>query len=96
MFCLDTHLALVLGECYEVSDWRIFGVALGIREAELDIIDMDERGKSLRCQKAMFTKWLDHYEATWRGLVQALLYPPLSARHVAKTVAENHLTTQSS
>ena len=97
MFCLDTHhLALVLGECYEVSDWRIFGLALGISETELDIIDMDERGKCLRCQKAMFAKWLDHGEATWRGLVQSLLYPPLNARHVARAVAEKHLTTQSS
>ena len=96
MFCLDTHLALVLGECYEVSDWRIFGLALGISEAELDIIDIDERGKCLQCQKTMFAKWLDHYEATWRGLVQSLLYPPLNARHVARAVAEKHLTTQSS
>ena len=96
ILCLDTHLTLVLGECYEVSDWRIFGVALGISEAELDRIHMDELGKSLRCQKAMFAKWLDHYEATWRGLVQALLYPPLNARHVARAVAEKHLTTQSS
>ncbi len=93
---IDTHLALVLGECYDVTDWRMFGLELGIRKTELDRIDMDERGKSLRCQQEMLAKWLDHYEATWRGLVQALLYPPLSARHVAKTVAENHLTTQSS
>ncbi len=76
----------------------MFGLALGISKAELDRIDMDERGpeKSLGCQLEMFAKWLDHGEATWRGLVQALLYPPLNARHVARAVAENHLTTQSS
>ena len=88
---------IVLGKCYEVSDWRIFGVALGISEAELDRIDTNELGKSLRCQKAMFAKWLDHYEATWRlETGQALLYPSLNARLVARAVAEKHLNTQSS
>ena len=76
----------------------MFGLALGISKAEVDRIDMDVQGpeKSLRCQLEVLTKWLDHYEATWRGLVQALLCPPLDARHVARAVAEKHLTTQSS
>ena len=57
----------------------MFGVALGISEAELDRVDnFDERGKYLHCQTAMLAKWLDHYEATWRGLVQSLLYPLLN------------------
>ena len=95
---LVTHLTSVLSECYDVTNWRMFGLALGISKAELDRIDMDVQGpeKSLQCQLEVLTKWLDHYEATWRGLVQSLLYPLLNTRHVAKAVAEKHLTTQSS
>ena len=96
LVCLDTHLALVLGECYDVTDWKMFGLALGISEADRNRIEDDERGKSLQCLQKMLTKWLDHGEATWRGLVQSLLYPPLNARHVARAVAEKHLTAQSS
>ena len=95
---LVTHLTSVLSECYDVTDWKMFGLALGISKAKLDRIDKDEQGpeKSLRCLQEMLAKWLDHGEATWRGLVQSLLYPPLKARHVARAVAEKHLTTQSS
>ncbi len=99
MFCLEAHLLSVLGECYDVTaQWRMLGLALGIGASELDTIDMDIQGpvKSLRCLQTMLAKWLDDGEATWRGLVQALLYPPLNARHVARAVAEKHLTTQSS
>ena len=99
MFYLEANLQSVLGECYYVTaQWKMFGVALGIHEAELDMIDMDVQGpkKSLRCLQEMLAKWLDLGKATWRGLVRALLYPPLDARHVARAVAKKHLTTQSS
>ena len=71
----------------------MLGIALGIREADLKRIDMNERGEPLNCLKEMFVKWLDHYNATWRELVKALLHPPLNASHVAKAVADKHTTT---
>ena len=90
------HLLFILGdlleslkECYRVVDWMILGHVLGICEAELERIQDDER-RALRCQKAMLSKWIDSGRASWRGLVNALLYPPLGTEEIAKRVAENH------
>ena len=56
----------------------MFGVALGISEAELDRVDnFDERVKYLHCQT---------YSNACKmagPLVQSLLYPPNADRHVA-------------
>ena len=71
----------------------MLGTALHIDLADLDIIDKDERGKCLDCLRAMLILWLGNYNATWRELVKALLYPPLNASHVAKAVADKHTTT---
>ena len=91
LFILDDLLES-LKECYEVIDWMILGLALGICEAELKRIQEDER-LALRCQKAMLSKWIDSGKASWRGLVNGLLCPPLKAEEVAKSVAENHPLT---
>ena len=80
---------MVLKECYEVTDWEILGIALGINKAVLERIKEDE-SKALRRQMAMFEEWINTGEASWRNLVRALLYPPLKAEDVARVVADNH------
>ncbi len=85
----DVHLVMVLGECYEVTDWEILGIALGINKAVLERIKEDE-SKALYRQKAMFEEWINTGEACWRNLVKALLYPPLKANDIAKVIADNH------
>ena len=80
---------MVLGECYDVTDWEILGISLSINKAVLERIKEDE-SKALRRQMAMFEEWINSGEASWRNLVKALLYPPLKAEDVAKVIADNH------
>ncbi len=84
---------MVLCECYEVTEWEILGITLGINKAVLERIKEDE-SKAIHRQKAMFVEWINTGEASWRNLVKALLCPPLKANDVAKVIADNHKVWQ--
>ena len=79
----------VFQECYGVSKWRVLGVALGITLTDLDRIRENESNADDR-QLAMFARWFNTGQASWRNLVKGLLYPPLKAQDIAKDVASNH------
>ena len=89
IFLLSDAILPVLCECYDVVQWKILGSALGITEAVLYRIDVDKPNELLRLQAALL-EWLSAGSASWRGLVNALLYSPLKATSVARTIAENH------
>ena len=89
VFCIDEHLTVILDECYDVSEWKILGLAIGIVEADLNRIE-ESNLNALRRQTAMFAMWFDSDKASWRNLVKSLLYPPLKAQDIAKTVAKNN------
>ena len=75
--------------CYDILDWNILGCKLGVSEAELYRIRVDEPNELSR-QKEMFSRWIDSGHASWRGLVDALLYPPLKANRVARDIATRY------
>ena len=79
----------VLGECYEIVDWKILGNRLGISMADLQRIKVDESCELLR-QMTMLSKWISSGSASWRCLAEALLYPPLRAERVARAIADKH------
>ena len=89
LFIILGDLLSVLGECYEIVEWKILGNKLGISEADLLRIEVDEPRELLR-QKAMLSKWISSGSASWRCLVEALLYPPLRAERVARAIADKH------
>ena len=60
-------------------------------EADLERIQRDEHSELLR-QKAMLSRWISSGNASWRGLVDALLFPPLKAEGVAKAIAKKYTT----
>ena len=87
---LSDAILPVLGECFDhVVQWKILGSALGITEANLYRIDVDQPNELLRLQAALL-EWLSAGSASWRGLVNALLYPPLKATSVARIIAEKY------
>ena len=62
-----------LGECCEIVEWKILGNKLGISEADLLRIEVDEPRELLR-QKTMLFKWISSGSASWRCLIEALVY----------------------
>ncbi len=89
MFVPSDSLLSVLGDCYDIVDWSILGLQLGVSKAELYRIRVDEPNELSR-QMEMFSRWIDSGHASWRGLVDALLYPPLKASRVARDIATRH------
>ena len=89
MFIPSDSLLSVLGDCYDIVDWKILGLKLGVTKAELYRIREDKLDELSR-QKEMFSRWIDSGHASWRGLVDALLYPPLKANRVARDIATRH------
>ena len=89
LFVPSDSLLSILGDCYDIVDWNILGCKLGVSEAELYRIRVDEPNELSR-QKEMFSRWIDSGHASWRGLVDALLYPPLKANRVARDIATRH------
>ena len=79
----------LLCECDEVEEWKILGQNLGISEADLEKIEVDE-SRLLRKKIKIFSRWISSGRASWKALVDALLLPPLKAEHVAKAIANEH------
>ena len=91
VYFFSDALLPALGECYEVVEWKVLGGALGVCEADLERIQRDEPSELLR-QKAMLSRWISSGNASWRGLVDALLFPPLKAEGVAKAISKKYKT----
>ena len=90
----ENDLLAVLSECNHIVEWKILGCKLGVTEAELHRITVDEPTELSR-HKAMFWRWISSGNASWRCLVEALQYPPLNAGGTAKAIAATHLSTTS-
>ena len=88
----EKDLLAVLSECYHIVEWKILGCELGVAEADLHRINVDEPTELSR-QKAMFLRWFSSGSASWRCLVEALLYPPLNAGATAEAIAARHQST---
>ena len=82
-------LVAVMEECSSISAWKVLGPKLGLDIADIDRIEKDEKTELSR-QQAMFIRWIDTGSASWRGLADALIKPPLKANRVAKNIAIRH------
>lgn len=58
------------------SDWRKFGLCLGITHNQMTAWEQERRGSSRDCWNLVMEHWLEHgnelYPTTWEGLQQLL------------------------
>ncbi len=73
-----------------VDDWYSLGLALGLDVYEVFWIHNDNIESASDCQKAMISQWLNTDNASWRALVRALAYPPVTRSDLAIEIALQH------
>ena len=87
-------MKLLSEELKNVSDWYVFGVALGILVSELDCIKVQKPYDKVESWKiSMYSVWLRaNADASWKQVVQAL--EQTSNLDLAATVKRKYLLTR--
>ena len=58
----------------KVTEWYELGLQLGVKDAELEIIEKNNRGDLKACQRSMFRAWLRNTpNPSYQQLAEALM-----------------------
>ena len=91
LFCAGSKLDLrsLLEDLKEVTNWFQLGLWLGIKHADLEIIERNHEHDNERCKEEMLAFWLKNFSnASRRKLVSAL--KEINYRNLAKQLQEKY------
>ena len=79
----------------EPGQWYTLGLELGLEEEVLNSIEVDHSNKLVKCNRAMFRKWLESTPtASWDDLIKAL--EQIGEEETAEKVREEFCLSQPS
>ena len=85
--------AVNLGISYTsvVKKWKEFGLALGLRDGSLSVIEIDLSGESQRCLTEVLAKWLngEGSHSTWREAVKATLSLSKNSKQIIQDIPKS-------
>ena len=77
------------------AQWYTLGLQLGLEEEVLNNIEVDHSNKLVKCNRAMFRKWLESTPtASWNNLIKALVQ--IGEEETAEKVREEFCLSQPS
>ena len=90
----EDSLRMVLNSISTLAaEWFNLGVALGLSEPTLSIINHNNPGDARRCLTEMVIHWLqrnDGSQPSWQELASALSSPLINRIEIANTIATEH------
>ena len=85
--------AVNLGMSYTsvVKKWKEFGLALGLSDGSLSVIEIDLSGESQRCLTEVLAKWLngEGSRSTWREAVKATLSLSKNSKQIIQDIPKS-------
>ena len=74
-----------------VKKWKEFGLALGVSNGSLSVIEIDLSGESQRCLTEVLAKWLngEGSPSTWREAVKAILSLSKNSKQIIQYIPQS-------
>lgn len=88
-FFIENDLIKVLTAVNDITDWSFLGLLLGLKEAQLKRITIDERTSSER-EKEIVQEWFQTDKASWAMLASALKHERIQRYDIAAQITKEH------